>query len=622
MCGLCGIVRLDGAPVERAELERMVDALGHRGPDGRAVWTDGPVGLGHTRLAIIDVAGGDQPIANEDGSARVVFNGEIYGYRGLTERLVAAGHAFRTRSDTETLVHAYEQWGDELVRELDGFFAFALWDARRRRLLLARDPLGKKPLFVAKRGDRFLFASEPRAILAAWDGRPELDPRVLDDVLAVRYARGRRSGFAGIERLLPGERLALGVDGSAERVRFWTPPPPAPVPMRLDDAADELRARLDRAVAARLESEVPLGLLLSGGLDSTAVLESLSRVAARPPDAFTVAFSREEESEVEAARRVAEHFGAAHHRFDLTEADVLGHVDELLERLDEPLADPSLLPTALVCRLARTRVTVCLTGDGGDEAFGGYPRYRYALEDAARPRLAGARADLARGLLARLPPHRWKAWKLARRLRRALASDEARCVERLLSLEAPLRARLLGPRVPDAVRPDELEAALTDALAGPGDLAARMMAADYAEQLPGMILPKVDRASMMHSLEARSPFLDRELVEWAATVPTELKLDASGGKLVLRRALEGRVPPGHLERRKRGFGTPLGRWFRHELAGWLERTLLDGRLAADGWLDRSALAEVVDAHRTKRRNLGEPLWSLAVLETWYRRRIA
>ncbi len=618
MCGIAGIAAAPGGRVAPEEVAPMVATLDHRGPDGSGVKALEGVALGHARLAIIDVAGGDQPLANEDGTVWVTFNGEVYDHHELRAEL-AGEHAFRTRCDTEVLVHAYEQWGDAFVERLHGFFAFALWDARRRRLLLARDPLGKKPLFVAEREGRLYFASETKALLAALPGDPELDPAALDDALALRYVGGRRTGFHGIERLLPGER-AVWEDGRLTRERFWTPPDPAPEPMDREAAVEGLRARLDAAVARRLESEVPLGLLLSGGLDSTAVLEAAARVSGERLRTFTVGFSREKESEAGFAAAAAEHFGTEHHEFALGERDLLEHVDAVLPALDEPLCDPSFLPTALVCRLARTRVTVCLTGDGGDETFGGYNRYRQVLD--APPPVGQGAAGAYRWAAEHLPLYRGKAWKLARGLRRRAASPEERYVESLISLAAPYRAALLGPRAAAAAAEQPApEQRLLDAVSGPGDLAARMMRCDLEHYLPGLILTKVDRASMLSSVEARSPFLDVDLVEWAARVPTEWKLGDGQQKRLVRALLEGRVPTELLTRKKKGFGTPLGRWFRGELRPRLDDLLLDSRLAADGWLDAAGLRALVGAHVARRRNLGEALWSLVVLETWYRGRV-
>jgi asparagine synthase (glutamine-hydrolysing) len=647
MCGIAGILRERGSVPSSDLLERMLDRLEHRGPDGRGVWTGGRVGLAHARLAIIDLAGGAQPMANEDGTVRVTFNGEIYNHRELRKELGA--HTFATRSDTEVLVHLYEEHGPAFVEKLHGFFAFALWDARRERLVLARDGLGKKPLYVARTGvartgvartgvvrtgaGDLVFASEVGAVLAALPEAPEVDPFALNDALALRYVRPGRSGLKGVESVLPGEVWTIE-GGETTRRRFWQPPWPDEVELLTGDEdalVAQFRERFDAAVACRLESDVPLGLLLSGGIDSTAVLESLSRQATGKVRTFTVGFSREEESEAGAAREAAEYFGTRHIEFSLTEADMLEHLERIVCRLDEPFGDPSFLPTALISETARREVTVCLTGDGGDELFGGYNRYRQTLSRGERTP-SEATLKLQRWLAPRLPRYALKGWKLARRLDDAVRTPEEAYVARLVSTDVRLRSGLLGPRAREAfdavgMTIDAPEQELLADLDRPGPLAARMMALDERHYLPGLILTKADRASMLASLEVRSPFLDTGLVEWAARVPLDKKLQADGpdgrgtGKRIVRRALEGRVPSGLFERKKQGFGTPLGRWFRRELGAQTEDYLMQSRLAADGWLEARTVRAAVRAHKRRARNLGELLWTLLCLEAWYRTKV-
>ena len=618
----------------------MAATLAHRGPDGQRTWVSGAVGLAHARLAIIDLATGDQPLSNEDGTVWVAFNGEIYNYRDLRAELEPR-HVFRTRSDTEVLVHGYEEWGTGLLGKLAGFFAFALWDARSERLFLARDRLGKKPLFFAHAGERFVFGSELRALLAALPERPELDPAALNDCLALRHLRGSRSGFSGVEQLLPGE-FALLEGGKLVRERFWTPPRPRPASRTepRDDARAlaEYRALFDAAVTRRLESDVPLGLLLSGGIDSTAVLESLARQRGKGIRTFSVAFTRDEESEAPFARLAAAHFGTEHEEFLLSERELLDFVAELLPRLDQPTGDPSILPTALISRCARSRVTVCLSGDGGDELFAGYERYARLARRAPMRAAGPASARLARGMALALPRHAFKAWKLARALEERTLSSEASYVRSLSCLLPRERAALLGERSLAALDLEEPERALEDELAGAPErgasdparsthdeegLVERAMHLDLVEELPGMILTKVDRASMLASLEVRSPFLDHELVEWAQALPLGFKVraDSNGNavrKWIVKRSLEVRVPAELLQRPKKGFGTPLGRWFRRELAGYLHDHLGSSGLARDGWLRQEELSRMLAAHRSRDRNLGEALWVLLALEVWYR----
>ncbi len=623
MCGIAGLVYIDGRAVRSEELERMGATLAHRGPDGRAVWREGPVGLAHARLAIIDVAGGDQPLSNEDGSIWIAFNGEIYNYRELREELQAR-HVFRTRSDTEVIVHGYEEWGERVVERLRGFFALALWDGRQRRLFLARDRLGKKPLFFARLSERLVFGSELRALLAVLPARPELDPAAVNEVLALRYLQGARTALRGIEQLHPGELVVFEParkDGELRRERYWVPPPPREVPRTEARALAEYRSLFDAAVARRLESEVPLGLLLSGGIDSTAVLEALARVRGSTPAerirTFTVAFTREKESEAPYARLAAEHFGTVHEEFLLTERDLVDEVARLLPRLDQPIGDPSILPTALIARAARSRVTVCLSGDGGDELFAGYERYARLAELLERARLRSARA-VAEKVAARLPRHAFKAWKLARALDELSMTSEEHVVRELTCLAPRERGALLSERVLAEIELEAPERVLADKLPATGSLVERAMSLDLVEELPGMILTKVDRASMLASLEVRSPFLDQELVEWAQALPLSFKVRGKERKWIVKRALEGRVPPELLERPKMGFGTPLGRWFRHELADYLHDHLGSSLLARDGYLRQAELDRMLATHRRRARNLGEALWVLLALEVWYR----
>lgn len=594
----------------------MTWELRHRGPDGQGVWVDGPVGLGNRRLAIIDVEGGSQPLSNEDGSVWTTFNGEIYNYRQLRSEL-AATHAFKTRSDTEVLVHAYEEWGDSFTERLHGFFAFAIWDAGRRRLLLARDRIGKKPLFVAHLADRFLFASELRALLAFWPGRPEVDPQALNDVLAVRHVLGRRTGLRGVEQLLPGERVVFEA-GRLTRVRFWQPPVPEPCLTDPEAAVAEFRSLFHQAVECRLESEVPLGVLLSGGIDSTAVLDAMSGQVTGGIKTFTVAFTREAESEARFARLAAQHFGTDHQEILLSERDLLDHVDQLLPRLDMPLGDLSVLPTSLVSQVARQRVTVCLTGDGGDELFGGYTRYARLDALGKRPSPAGLSARVGNAILQRLPRHSRAGSKVARMLKHRCWAPERWYVDSLSCLTPIERAAVLGERALTEIDLEEVERVLLSGLEVNGDLKARVMHLDLEHQLPGMILAKLDRASMLSSLEVRSPFLDHRLIEWSQKLSPDLKVNARGLKWLVRQALAGRVPPELLTRSKMGFGAPIARWFRRELAGYLHDHLDSSQLAQDGYLCQDEVRRMLAAHHRRARNLGEALWVLLALEVWYR----
>lgn len=624
MCGLAGIWS-PGAPAPTEDrLGSMSERLMHRGPDAGGSWSAPGIGLAHRRLSILDLEGGAQPLANEDGSIWIAFNGEIYNHHELRAGL-SRPHEFKTRCDTEVLVHLYEERGVDMLPMLRGFFAIALWDQRRERLLLARDPLGKKPLYVARDGDAVLFASEPRAILDELSKRPDLDPAAIRDFLALRCVPGRRSGWAGIERVLPGESWVF--DGrEPKRERFWVPPPPEvdgalvdpgqTRDERFDGAATELGERLDRAVERRLESDVPLGLLLSGGLDSIAVLASMARVSPRPVRTFTVGFSRASESEASQAEEAARHFGAEHRTLPLAEQDLIDHVATVLPHLDEPFGDPSFLPTTLVCERARAEVTVCLTGDGGDELFGGYDRYARILGSGSVRTTTPWRLRLA----SKMPLTRSRGARWSRALLDPGRTPEQRYAHGLIALEAPLRRGLLGDGLLLDLedRDDTIEDRLARELLGPGPMAARAMHHDLGNQLPDFILQKTDRASMARSLELRSPFLDVDLVEWSQGLPLDWKITGHERKRLVRRLLQQRVPPQLIGKRKRGFGTPLGRWFRHELRDYLHDHLGASHLVRDGWIHGGGLGAMLEAHRRKRRNFGEALWCLLALEVWYR----
>ena len=598
-----------------------MDALRHRGPDADGLFEDGRIVLGHRRLAVLDLETGDQPMASEDGELVVVFNGEVFNHHALRAELQGRAR-FRTRSDTEVLLHAYRERGEGFVADLRGFFALALWDAHSGRLLLARDRVGQKPLFFSEHEGLLVFASEVRALLAGLGrlgAEPRVDPAAVAEALALRYTDGRRTAYRGIERVLPGERIVFE-SGHRRTARIAHPPAISGAETEVDEEAalEEFGARFDEAVRLRLEADVPLGLLLSGGLDSTAVLESAARQGTGALRTFTVAFSRSSESEGAAARATAEHFGTRHREIPLSEAHLVDRAAQVLSSLDEPFADPSLLPTRLVCEAAREEVTVALTGDGGDELLGGYRRYLRALAWAAgeRGQVPSATKRISRRL-------RLIGSGLPRSFEAQPRSAAEVFVFESVKTPAPLRAFLAGPLLQDLPEDEAPEARIARELreAGgedPASLLAAMLLFDQRHDLPGEMLVKVDRASMAASLEVRSPLLDHELIAFASTLPVSLKVAGGRGKVLLRHHLAGRVPEALLDLPKKGFGTPLGRWFRGALAPLASELLGASRLAADGYLDARALDRIRRAHVSRRRNFGELLWTLCALESWYR----
>jgi len=603
------------------ELRRMSDALTHRGPDdeGHFVSADRRCGLAFRRLSIIDLDTGGQPISNEAGDLTLVFNGEIYNYRALREGLLSRGHVFRTQSDSEVIAHLFEEHGEETFALLDGMFAIAIWDEKRRTLTLARDRFGKKPLHYAVVDGRLLFASELKAILALPGVPRVLSPEALHRYFAFQYVPAPHSIFRGFAKLPPATSLTLRAgDGAVPAPRaYWSVPRPAPFDGTYREALEELPKQLSRAVAARLISDVPLGAFLSGGLDSSIVVGLMRRLGVSPLRTFSIGFSDPRYDESDAARAVAQQFGTEHHEFTVTPkaAEV---TDLLAYHFDEPFADSSAIPTYYVAKFTRQSVTVALTGDGGDECFAGYERYA-ALKLASRfdvlPR--GVRSLLATG--ARLLPQ-GKAKSLSRRAARFAAALRADGPSRYLSWIAVIPPHELSSAYrPEFLRGLEPDALLTeyarDFADAPAPDALRANYFDYRTYIPFDILTKVDVASMACSLECRAPFLDHHLVEWALSLPLAWRL-GRGGKHILRDWARTLLPPEILLRPKTGFGVPVGEWFRAELRDALAERLfspegLCRRIFREQWLRRK-----FDAHASGRNNFEHALWALYALENW------
>jgi asparagine synthase (glutamine-hydrolysing) len=625
MCGIAGVAYADPRhPVGADLLRRMTDVMRHRGPDADGFHLGAGVGLGHRRLSIIDVAGGDQPIYGEDGRTVVILNGEIYNFRELRAALEARGHVFTTRTDTEVIVHAYEEHGPDCVRRLAGMFAFALWDDARRRLLLARDRLGKKPLYYhAREGDRLLFASELKALLQDPSLKRTPDLPALADYFAFGVVAGPRAAVEGVCQVPPAHYL-LWEDGRVRLVEYWDVPPAEPAPRSEAETLAAFDEALGRAVEARLVSDVPLGAFLSGGVDSSAVVEAMARLSDRPVVTTAVGFSEGRYSELPFARMVAEALGTDH-REVLVEPRAAEVLSRLAWHLDEPFADSSALPTYYVARAARERVTVALSGDGGDEVFAGYQR-RYGLNGWERR----VRRWLPAGLLSAVagPLGRWypKADWLPRPLRaRYVLQNLAVSFERAYFNDLCLfrddeRGRLLSPDFQRAVAghdPFEVVAphfARTRGL----DPLARLLYVDLKTWLPNDILVKVDRMTMAVSLEVRSPFLDHRLVEFAATVPSDLKYRGRTSKYLVKRHLQGRVPAAAVHRPKQGFEIPVAEWLRGELRGPAEDLVLSPRALGRGYVRPEAVRALWRRHQARAGNHGAQLWALMMLELWHR----
>jgi asparagine synthase (glutamine-hydrolysing) len=614
MCGIAGL-QTRGARVDEDLLGAMTDELAHRGPDDRSLHIAGTSGLGFRRLAIIDPAGGRQPLFNEARDVAVAMNGELYNFRALRAELERRGHAFRTGSDAEVLVHLYEEHGEGALAHLVGMFAFALLDRRngRERLLLARDPLGVKPLFYVEGPDGLLFASEPKALLASGALTRELRPEALLDYLVQGYVGGADAAWAGMRRLRPGSFLWVeGGRGGPER-RYWD----LPRNLRGPATNEELLEWLDRCVADELVSDVPLGAFLSGGVDSTAVATSMRRAEAGPLVLCSVGFHERSHDELDLARRTAERLGAVHHTRVL-EPDPTLALETLPWFFDEPLADPSTVPTYLVSKVAREHVTVALSGDGGDETFAGYRRYVHDVaEHRVRAALGAPGRRAARALGRVYPRLEWAPRALRGRTFLAnVGDDPARAYWR--SVTRIERAEALALLADDAARrlaEHDPFAAFARHYAVPevDDPLYRAQYADFHTYLPDQILAKADRASMAVSLEVRVPLLDHRFVERFANLPRAQKVHRGRGKHALREALRARLPAEILDGEKRGFDTPLSAWIRGPLFEPV-RAALEG-LPAE-WFRRERLRRLLAEHRSGARNHDRLLWSLLVLEHW------
>ena len=618
MCGICGVV----GHVDAAVLRSMTHAMAHRGPDDEGIHVADGVGLGARRLSIIDLTGGHQPISNQDRTLTVVFNGEIYNHGELRRHLEARGHRFATRSDTEVLLHLYEEYGDASVHLLEGMFAYALWDQPRRRLFLARDRLGIKPLYYASAAGALLFASEVKAFLEYPGFRAELDPGGLDLYLALQYVPGPETLFRGVRKLPPGHVLVVE-DGRLALRRYWQlvlgDVRPATA---LNEAAEEFGALFRETVRRHLVSDVPVGALLSGGVDSSAVVAMMAGASERPVETFTVGFDLPgRHNELTEAALVARHFGATHHEL-LVRPDAAQLLADLVWHMDEPVADAAALPTYLICRFARGTVPVVLTGEGGDELLGGYPRYRWfatakRLQQLLPPALR-ERILLPLGRLAPLSP------RYRRALENVLAErdDVARHLRWIGAVDPELRRALLGPRLRGRVPAGAAEARIAryfgDGGRGSADVLHRLMTLDMDTWLVDDILTKMDRMSMAASVEARVPFLDHRLVEFVASLPLEVKVKNVGTKRLLKRAMRAVVPRATLRRRKHAFQVPLDEWVSGSLRLFVSDTLLGRRARERGWLEPQHVEALLEPGATAHSRRGQSIWTLLCLELWAR----
>ena len=621
MCGICGVYRPGG--VEQGELRLMAGALAHRGPDDEGYYTDGPIGLGFRRLSIIDLALGHQPLCNEDGSVWLIFNGEIYNYRALRRALEERGHSFRTNADTEVIVHLYEEHGEGCVKLLGGMFAFALWDAKAGKLILARDRLGQKPLYYARHGDTLCFASEAKAILTQGALRREPDAASLHDYLSLRFVPSPRTVFRGLNKLPPAHYLVFQ-DGALRAERYWSLSFRHKLALSDGEYVEALREGLCAAVEAHLMSDVPLGAFLSGGMDSSMVGALMTGLTPTPPTTFAVGVAEQDYNELPYARQVAEHLGTRHVEA-VVASDLMALLPRMVWHLDEP-SDPIAACMYHAAALASRHVKVVLGGDGGDELFAGFDRYRGlgAISRYSWPPVAQVARAMGPLVGALSDSFTYKsATQRLRWLQRlaALADDGERYAEATVffRFDHADKGRLFSDELWREVRDSRSTRVIVEQFyqADSDDLIDRMLYADFMTRLPEHSLMLTDRMTMAHSLEARSPLLDHQLVELLATFPSRLKIRGKTLKYVLRELGKAYLPEAILSRQKQGFMFPVAYWFRHELYGPLRRFLEESHLVRQGLFRRAEILRLVDEHRSSKVDHHVRLWMLLNLEIWY-----
>jgi asparagine synthase (glutamine-hydrolysing) len=620
MCGIAGFVESSAtnSPFTRDEnralVHRMCDVIRHRGPDDEGSWVADGVALGMRRLSIIDLATGHQPIHNEDGSVWIVFNGEIYNFPELRRELERAGHRFYTSTDTEAIVHAYEEWGTAAIARLRGMFGLAIWDARTRTLLVARDRVGIKPIYYAEHGGRLYFGSEMKSLLQAPDLPRAIDLEALDHYLSVLYTPRDGSIFKGVRKLPPGHLLTWH-EGRTAIERYWQVPATETFAGTEAEAVQQLRSVLTGAVRCHLLSDVPLGAFLSGGVDSSLVVGLMAEATSRPVKTFSIGFDEPAFDELEHARRVAQHFGTDHHEF-VVKPDAIDILDRIVSHFDEPFADSSAIPTWYVSEIARRHVKVVLSGDGGDELFGGYDRYvphpRVVAFDRYSP-LAFRRVEAIPA--ARLP-HGTRGKNFLRHVAR---DQRGRYLDAIRFFGADEKPELLSADIRRQINGPDPETRLArhfDRFSGL-PWPSQMMRFDTETYLPEDVLTKVDRMSMAHSIESRVPLLDNEVIEFAATLPASLKIKNGRRKHVLKEVAAALLPREILDRRKQGFGVPLGTWFRGGLRELFADTLLSASSLQRGYFQAPFVRQLVHEHMSQKRDHTLRLWQLVVFEKWH-----
>ncbi len=622
MCGIAGFFGPEENfdSTERRELvKRMCDIIEHRGPDDEGFYVEDGVALGMRRLAIINLVTGRQPISNEDGSIWIVFNGEIYNFIELRDELVALGHTFQTHSDTEAIVHLYEEMGEACVERLRGMFGFAIWDRRERKLFMARDRVGKKPLHYSLVGDTLIFGSEIKSILQHPAVEREVNVEAISDFLSFGYVPEPATAFRGITKLPPGHTLTFK-NGRLSTRCYWDfdyrQNDEAESPLDESYYIERLRELIAESVKLRLISDVPLGAFLSGGIDSSTVVAMMARQMDRPVKTFSIGFSESSFDELHHARITARYFNTDHHEFVVT-PDVCNIVEDIVWHHDEPFGDVSSIPTYMVSKMAREHVTVILSGDGGDELFAGYERYLVDKDRRVFERIPGF---IRRNLMHRASRVLPRAVYGKNFLRNVALEGDARYVDSLSYFDEDAKRELLSTDIRRALNGRDSSAGFRQLLTVPPseEHINRLLYLDSKTYLPGDILTKVDRMSMAHSIEARVPLLDYKLIEFVQTIPASLKLRGRVTKHILKEAVRGLIPDQIIDRPKQGFGVPIGKWFNNELRDMLHDTLTDSRTRQRGYFNQHEVEAILNEHARGRRDNSRHLWGLLTLELWQR----
>jgi asparagine synthase (glutamine-hydrolysing) len=637
MCGIAGILEFDrDAAVDSAVLRRMCEFISHRGPDDDGFLVHGKIGLGMRRLSIVDLATGHQPISNEDGSLWIVFNGEIYNHRTLREQLITRGHQYRTQSDTETIVHLYEEYGKDCVQHLRGMFAFALWDAKRKVLFIARDRLGIKPLYYRLTADKFLFGSEIKVLLVHPGVRAEFNRSALPEYLAFGYLSGEETFYCGVRKLMPGHRLEIDEQGVLRLEQYWDLPSFAEGEVHEEVHAERghderhyvegYRELLEGAVSSHLMSDVPLGVFLSGGLDSSAVAALMTRIRREPVQTFSVGYAEHTYSELPYARAVARHLGSEHHEVVVSCEDFFSALPTLIWHEDEPIVWPSSVALFFVAQLARANVKVVLTGEGSDETLAGYSRYAFTLKNLAFDHVYRniVPSALRRHLRACIANSSWITAKTRRKLSHSFLGLDG---ESWTSLYFDNFLSAFNQADQSTLLTDEFRNSIRAGSAycnvqgywekSSGDLLQRLLYTDIKTYLVELLM-KQDNMSMAASIESRVPFLDHVLVEWAVRVPARIQISGTEGKQILKRAMKGLLPREIIYRKKLGFPTPWSGWLGGSQLDSIERLLLEPRSMTRGFFNRGTIERIFREHRAQYRDHYERIWRLLNLELWHR----